>query len=93
MNKRAKIWQRPQRSPMTLDMLEMELKQARELGASGDEPVFLEGTVRTGINGLKISTITRAYHANLCNPVSLGVGPIISIWGVPDKEEEEEEGA
>jgi len=69
--------------PLTLNELEQQLSKCRELGASGDEPVFLEGSVVTGIEGLKITTITRAHHAGLCAPQTMGIGKIISIWGVP----------
>jgi hypothetical protein len=70
--------------PMTLEDLERRLAELRKLGATGKEPVFLEGSVTTGIEGLKISTRTRARNAGLCNPLSMGIGQIVRIWGLPE---------
>lgn len=70
--------------PLTLNELEQKLSELRKLGATGEEPVFLDGTVATGVEGLKISTRTRAYNAALCEPLTMGIGRIVNIWGVPD---------
>ena len=75
--------------PMTLNDLETRLAELRALGATGDEPVFLEGTVITGIEGLAITTRTRARQAALCEPATIGIGRIVRIWGVPDREPED----
>ena len=69
--------------PITLDELEEQLKVCRELGATGAEPVFLDCSVVTGIEGLKISARTRAHHAGLCEPLTMQIGKIINIWGIP----------
>lgn len=74
----------PMTAPMTLNDLEARLAECRRLGATGEEPVFLEGSVVTGIEGLKITTVTRARHASLCSPATLGSGRIVRIWGVPE---------
>jgi|GEM_PF-6081597 len=76
------------RKPLTLNELEQKLSELRKLGATGYEPVFLDGTVVTGVEGLKISTRTRAYNAVLCQPLNMGIGQIVNIWGVPDSQEE-----
>jgi hypothetical protein len=72
-----------EKKPLTLNELEQQLKKCRELGATGEEPIFLEGTVVTGVEGLKISTRTRAYNAALCDPLTMNIGQIINIWGIP----------
>lgn len=69
---------------MTLSELETRLAELRRLGATGDEPVILEGSVLTGMDGLKISTVCRARNAALCSPATMGTGRIVRIWGVPE---------
>ncbi|TCT21177.1 hypothetical protein [Thiobaca trueperi] len=76
--------------PLTLRDLETQLADCRRLGATGDEPVFLEGSVITGIEGLKITTRTRARQVALCAPATLNVGQIVLIWGVPEQDREGE---
>ncbi|WP_043756721.1 hypothetical protein [Imhoffiella purpurea] len=72
--------------PMTLNDLEARLAECRRLGATGEEPVFLEGTVVTGIEGLKISTLMRARYAGLCSPATIGNGQIVRIWGAGSRD-------
>lgn len=66
--------------PMTLNDLEKKLRDVRELGATGEEPVFLEASVITGVEGLTIKTNARARNVALCSPVTLGIGRIARIW-------------
>jgi len=70
---------------MTLKDLEAQLAECRELGAAGDAPVYLECSVMTGI--VRVSLITRARHAALCEPASMGGEQIVRIWGVPEREQ------
>ncbi|MBK1722801.1 hypothetical protein CKO23_11155 [Thiocystis violacea] len=74
---------------MTLNDLETRLAELRDLGATGEEPVFLEGSVITGIAGLKITNVTRARQAALCEPATMGIGRIVRIWGVPARDAED----
>ena len=73
---------------MNLEELESRLAEIRRLGATGQEPIIIEGIVATGIDGLKISTVCSARNAALCQPASLGLGPIVRIWGVPGSRKE-----